>query len=286
MKCFVKLRLFTSSFFVSASGFQRYSLFKKDEFPSKLLSLPLQMNYLLIIPRTLWKLLFLLNFVLGLLVLYPFFYILLSRREWFPLAFKLKKFWAAWILPIPGIFVRIERSSNSIPQPCIYCSNHVSYLDIVVSYILIPDYFIFMGKQELDKAPLFRIFFKDMNILVDRKSTISSHRAFMRAGQELKEGRSVFLYPEGTISSAGKLRGFKNGAFKLAIEQQVPIVPITFLNNWKILQNGGFFKSHGRPGISRIIMHEPIPTAGMTEDDLVSLRSKVHEIISNDLMQS
>lgn len=243
------------------------------------------MNYLLIIPRTLWKLLFLLNFVLGLLLLYPLFYVFLSRKKWFPLAFQLKKFWAAWILLIPGIFVRIRRAPMEIPQPCIYCSNHVSYLDIVVSYILIPDYFVFMGKQELDKAPLFRIFFREMNILVDRKSTISSHRAFMRAGQELKNGHSVFLYPEGTISSSGKLRGFKNGAFKLAIEQQVPIVPITFLNNWKILQNGGFFKSHGRPGISRVVIHDPISTTGMTEDDLVSLRSKVHELISNDLLQ-
>lgn len=245
------------------------------------------MKYLLVIPRTLWKLLFLLNFVLGLLILYPFFYLFLSRKQWFPLAFRLKRFWAAWILLIPGIFVRVQGKNNieHIPQPCIYCSNHVSYLDIVVSYIFIRDYFVFMGKQELNKAPLFRIFFREMNILVDRKSTISSHRAFLRAATELKKGRSVFLYPEGTISSSGKLRGFKNGAFKLAIEQQVPIVPITFLNNWKLLQNGGFFKSHGRPGVSRIVIHEPISTIGMTEDDLVPLRSKVHTIISNDLLQ-
>ncbi len=244
------------------------------------------MHYLLIIPRALWKLLFLLNFVLGLLVLYPIFYILLSRKKWFPLAFKLKRFWAAWILLIPGLFVKITKKTSlkALPQPCIYCSNHVSYLDIVVSYILIPNYFVFMGKQELNKAPLFRIFFREMNILVDRKSTMSSHRAFVRAAFELKKGHSVFLYPEGTISSSGKLRGFKNGAFKLAIEQQVPIVPITFLNNWTLLQNGGFFKASGRPGISRIIIHEPIPTTGMTDEDLVSLRSKVHHIISTDLM--
>jgi 1-acyl-sn-glycerol-3-phosphate acyltransferase len=243
------------------------------------------MNYLLIIPRTLWKLLFLLNFVLGLLILYPLFYLFLSHKKWFPLAFRLKKFWAAWILLIPGLFVRIERQTDTtkLPHPCIYCSNHVSYLDIVVSYILIPNYFVFMGKQELNKAPLFRIFFREMNILVDRSSTMSSHRAFVRAATEIKNGHSVFLYPEGTISSAGKLRGFKNGAFKLAIEQQVPIVPITFLNNWKLLQNGGFFKAHGRPGVCRIIIHEPISTVGMTEDDLVSLRSKVHAIISGDL---
>lgn len=243
------------------------------------------MNYLLIIPRTLWKILFLLNFVLGLIVLYPFFYILLSRKEWFPKAFQLKKFWAAWILTVPGLFLNIIRRvpKDAIPHPCIYCGNHVSYLDIVASYLITPNYFVFMGKQELDKAPLFRIFFKEMNILVDRSSNVASHRAFMRAGAEIEKGHSVFLFPEGTISSFGKLRGFKNGAFKLAVEKQVPIVPVTFVNNWKMLQNGGFFKSHGRPGISRIVIHEPIPTVGMNEQDLVSLRTKVHEIISAEL---
>jgi 1-acyl-sn-glycerol-3-phosphate acyltransferase len=140
-----------------------------------------------------------------------------------------------------------------------------------------------MGKQELDKAPLFRIFFREMNILVDRSSNTASHRAFMRAGQDIDKGDSVFLFPEGTISSFGKLRGFKNGAFKLAIDKQVPIVPVTYLNNWKLLQNGGFFKAHGRPGISRVVIHEPIPTAGMTEKDLVSLRTKVYEIIQKEL---
>jgi len=245
------------------------------------------MKYLLILPRALWKFFFLLNFVLGLIVLYPFFYILLSKRAWFPLAFKLKKFWARWILTVPGLFISVKHKApvQQLPQPCIYCGNHVSYLDIIASYLITPNYFVFMGKQELDKAPLFRIFFREMNILVDRSSNIGSHRAFMRAGADIDKGDSVFLFPEGTISSFGKLRGFKNGAFKLAIEKQVPIVPVTFLNNWKLLQNGGFLKSHGRPGLSKIVVHEPISTVGMTEQDLVSLRSRVHEIISAELEQ-
>lgn len=243
------------------------------------------MNYLLVIPRVLWKSLFLLNFVLGLVVLYPFFYILLLRKSWFKYAFLLKKFWAAWIMLVPGIFMKVYRKvpKQDLPQPCIYCANHVSYVDIVASYLVVPNYFVFMGKRELDKAPLFRIFFKEMNILVDRGSNVASHRAFLRAGKDIDEGSSVFLFPEGTISSYGKLRGFKNGAFKLAIEKQVPIVPITFLNNWKILQNGGFFKSYGRSGICKIVVHEPISTVGMTENDLIYLRTKVHEIIQNEL---
>lgn len=244
-----------------------------------------KMNYLLIIPRTLWKTLFLLNFVLGLIILYPFFYFLLLNKKNFKYAFLLKKFWAAWILTIPGIFIKTKRkiSKEKLPQPCIYVSNHVSYLDIVASYLIIPKYYVFMGKQELDKAPLFRIFFKEMNILVDRKSNIGSHRAFLRAGKNIEEGSSVFLFPEGTISSKGVLRGFKNGAFKLAIEKQVPIVPVTFLNNWKLLQNGGFFKSHGRCGISKIVIHEPVSTIGMTENDLIPLRSQVYDTILNEL---
>ncbi len=245
------------------------------------------MRYLLIIPRTLWKTLFVFNFGIGLLVMYPLFYILLSKREWFPKAFTLKRFWAWWILLIPGIIVKVKRniSISELPEKAVYCANHASYLDIVINYIVVPRYFVSMGKQEIDKAPLFRIFFREMNILVDRKSNTGSHRAFMRASQELDKGHSMFLFPEGAISSSGKLLNFKNGAFRLAIEKQVPIVPITHLNNWKLLQNGGFFKVHGRPGISHVIVHKPVSTAGMTENDLVSLRNQVRDIILNDLNQ-
>lgn len=243
------------------------------------------MNYLLIIPRIIWKTVFLLNFLLGLLVLYPFFYFFLSSKKRFKYAFVLKKIWAAWILTIPGIFIHVKRNipKDQMPQPCVYIANHVSYLDIITSYLIIPKYYVFMGKQELDRAPLFRIFFKEMNILVDRKSVVGSHRAFLRAGKDIDQGHSVFLFPEGTISSKGTLRGFKNGAFKLAIEKQVPVVPITYLNNWKMLQNGGFLKSYGRCGISRIVVHKPIPTVGMTENDLIHLRTKVHDIIQHEL---
>lgn len=201
------------------------------------------------------------------------------------MAFKLKKFWARWILHLPGIFIKVRYSTppEELPHPAVYCANHASYLDIVISYLLIPHYYVFMGKQELDKAPLFRIFFKEMNILVERGNNKSSHNAFLKAEKEIDRGNGAFIFPEAGISSNGKMRGFKNGAFKLAIEKQVPIVPITYLNNWKRLQNGGFFKSHGGPGISRIIVHAPIPTKGLTENDLVSLKTQVYEIISKDL---
>ncbi len=244
-----------------------------------------QMNYLLIIPRALWKTFFILNFVLGLIVLYPFFFILLSKRKWFPLAYRLKRFWARWIMIVPLLFYKItwKTKKENLPQPCIYCANHASYLDIVLSYLVIPKFFVFMGKQELDRVPLFRIFFKDMNILVNRQNLKSSHRAFVRAGVDIDRGQAVFIFPEAGISSSGKLRGFKNGAFKLAIEKQIPVVPITYLNNWKLIQNGGFFKTTGKPGISRVVVHPPISTIGMSQEDLIPLRTQVYNIIQNEL---
>jgi len=142
-----------------------------------------------------------------------------------------------------------------------------------------------MAKFELNKAPLFRIFFKDMQISVDRKSRMDAHRAFLRAGEELDAGHSVFIFPEGTIANEGVLKNFKNGPFKLAIDSQVPILPITFVGNWKLLQNGGFFKSFGRPGFCKAIIHKPINTKGMTEENVVPLREAVYMLFEETLKQ-
>ncbi len=242
-------------------------------------------HYLGLLPRALWKLLFVLNFVLGLIVLYPVFAVLLSRKAWYRAAFRVMRFWAHWVLLVPGVLVRVKREvpAEALPEPCVYVANHSSYLDIVVSYIVIPKYFLYMGKLEIDKAPLLRIFFRDMNLYVDRKSRSGSYKAFQEASEKLRNGESVFLYPEGSIESKGNLKPFKNGAFRLAIENQVPIVPVTFLNNWRLLQNGGFLKSHGRPGIARVVVHKPVSTKGMTEADLVTLRHAVRETIAQTL---
>lgn len=245
------------------------------------------LHYIGIVPRALWKMFFILNFILGLVLLYPVFAILLIRRNKYDGAFRLMRFWARWIILVPGVFTKVKREieSEELPVPCVYVANHSSYLDIVISYIVIPKYMIYMGKMEIEKAPLFRIFFRDMNIYVDRKSRTGSYKAFQTASERLSKGESIFIFPEGTIESKGQLKPFKNGAFRLAIENQVPIVPVTFLDNWKLLQNGGFFKSHGRPGISRIVVHKPVSTKGMSEEDLIPLRHQVRETILHTLKQ-
>ncbi len=233
----------------------------------------------------LWRSFFFVNAVLTFFLFFPFFFIFLTSEKLFPAVFRLKKIWGHFMVLIPGLFYSIERKSKiDSGRAYVFCPNHTSYLDILLTYISIPVYFHSMGKAELRKVPLFNRFFSRMNISVNRKSVLDSHRAYMRAASDIDKGISITLFPEGTIHHNGPVVGrFKNGPFRLAIEKQVPIVPITFLNNWILLPDN-FKKRIGHPGIARIIMHEPIETKGMTEADLDKLKQKVHDIISQPLI--
>lgn len=131
---------------------------------------------------------------------------------------------------------------------------------------------------------MFGIFFRRMNISVNRSSVKDSHKAYKRARNDLRKGISLAIFPEGTIPAISPYLGpFKSGAFKLAIEMQVPIVPITFLDNWSLFPDNGRERLLLRPGCSRIIIHTPIPTTGMTEQDAPALRDRVANIIRTTL---
>ena len=233
-----------------------------------------------------WKAWFLLNFILSFLILYPFFYYTISTKK-LEAAFKLKKIWSKWIAYGSFVFPKLvyECKSKKMPQPSVIIANHSSYLDIVVSTFYIDHLAIYLGKAELLKAPLFKIFFKGMDIPVLRTSRMDAHKAFVSAGEEIEKGRSMVIYPEGTIPKYDKLLPFKNGAFKLAIEKQVPIVPVINVTHRQLLENGGFLKSNGRPGIALTVILEPILTTGLTEKDIDELKLKVHELIKNKLIE-
>ncbi|MGZ3894090.1 MAG: lysophospholipid acyltransferase family protein [Bacteroidia bacterium] len=233
-----------------------------------------------------WKIWFFLTFASIMILLYPILAFFLAKRSRYKYAFACQHIMARWITWLSGIFIKkvYHINRNQIPTPCVIVANHASYLDIIVSYLILKKYYVFMAKFELNKAPLFKIFFKDMQISVNRTNIKDAHRAFARASEEIDAGHSVFIFPEGTIGNDnGTLLRFKNGPFKLAIDKQVPILPITFIGNWKILQIGGFFKSYGRPGICKAIIHKPISTKGMDAENVVNLREEVHALIAQTL---
>lgn len=237
--------------------------------------------------RWVYKLYFALVFFTSLAALYIPFRVLLYKPKRYQRAFRLKRGWAYFLQWASLVPIRVERLAPLPQAPYVICCNHGSYLDIIQMYNVIPEYFLFMGKYELLKWPLFNIFFKGMNIAVNRGSRVEAAKAFRRAAEAIDRGTSLAIFPEGTIPDyAPRMKPFKDGAFRLAIEKQVPIVPITFVNHWQLFGEPTYITSRARPGIARAVVHPPIPTKGLAEADLVALRRKVYEVIEGPLLEA
>ncbi len=244
------------------------------------------MKYIRLLIELLWRGWFYLHASAVITLFYPVYFVLLQRQSWFIYVFRLYQLCARILLFNAGIRpVVIRRYQPDRKQAYVICSNHGSYLDIVTTYIAMPHYFHFMGKAELKNLPLFGYFFKEMNIPVDRGSIISAHKAYQRAASDLEKGISVALFPEGGISfMAPRLKSFKNGAFRLAIEKQVPVLPILFPDNYKIMPDGILRRMRaGRPGKTRLIVLPPVSTEGMNKDDTESLKYKVFNLMQQEL---
>ena len=217
------------------------------------------------------------------LILSPLFYILLSREAWYPAADKLRRFWAFLLFPLLGVLPRITYAEKLDPkQRYIFCANHSSYLDIPYFGFIFHGVHVFMAKAELKKIPIFGMFFGTIDIAVDRGNKAASYGALKEGARRLDMGANLIIFPEGGISKKAPLmRSFKDGSFKLAIEKKISIVPITFLDNWRIFHDNG--KVLGRPGISRAVVHKPIRFEEMT--DISSLKQKVYDIIEGPLKE-
>jgi 1-acyl-sn-glycerol-3-phosphate acyltransferase len=226
---------------------------------------------------------FALVFALSLLALFPIFYFFLKIEVNFPLVFKLKRFWAKFLFL--GFFSRIKvEGKENIPDndSFIICPNHSSYLDIIAMYLVIDKLFIFMAKQELSEWPLFGIFFKTMDISVNRKSPINAAKAFIRAKRELNSGRNVVLFPEGTIPKDNpSLLPFKEGAFKMAFDSNKAILPVTFTHNFRII--GALYgpKLRVAPGKTKAIISAPLYPSDF--DDCKALKDATFAQIQNNL---
>lgn len=244
------------------------------------------MQYILLPFRVIYKIYYLIVFVLSLIISYPVMYYLLSNPKRFPKAFAVMKVHSFLLLLFAGAFLKVKGASNISPNGAyIIVPNHSSYLDIFCIYTIFRKYFVFTGKKEIEKWPLFHIYYTSgMNILVDRNTKTGSFKALKRMSHEIEIGNPIVIFPEGTISQeAPKLAPFKSGAFAIAIQKQVPILPVTFVTNWKLLQRSGFWKGKAGPGIAEVVIHKPIMTTGLNKKDINQLQMQVQTIINGPL---
>lgn len=194
----------------------------------------------------------------------------------------LRRAWGFISSIVVGIVYRFKyEKAIDWSRTYIICPNHTSNLDITAMTLLVKNNnHCFMGKEELLNNFVTRLFFKTVDIPVNRDSKMSSYRAFKRASEVLANKTSVIIFPEGKIADdyPPRVQEFKNGPFRLAIELKVPIIPVTSLNTWKILWDTGL--QHGsKPGICNIFVHEPVETAHLTLDDADDLRDKIYGVI-------
>lgn len=219
---------------------------------------------------------------LPIIVLFPILVISILKETWYPFFFKIAQIWARFILIGMGFVTKITYLQKpEIKKSYMFIANHTSMVDIMLMLVTVKNPFVFVGKAELAKIPLFGFFYKRTCILVDRTSAKSRQAVFLRAQRRLKQGLSICIFPEGLVPEEHILLDeFKDGAFRLAINHKTSIVPITFADNKKRFSYTFF---SGGPGIMRAKMHPFIPTDGLTVEDTKALNAQSREVILKQL---
>jgi len=235
--------------------------------------------------RMLYKIYYAIVFLLIAIPMYPIFYFLLKSDKYAHQAFKMKRVWALILAILTLTFVKTIRPEDMPKAPYVICANHTSYLDIVVMFFAIPETFLFLGKAELLKWPVVRIFFRNSDIPVDRTNRAKAKQSIELTKEAVEKGFSIAIFPEGLIpmEDTPKMTPFKNGAFVLAISKQVPILPLTFMTNYKLFSHESDLFGAGSPGLAKVYVHSPISTKGLTTDNLEELKQKTYDTIASKL---
>lgn len=238
----------------------------------------------LVWPGRIWAVWFLVLFALTFLVQFPLYALLLRFEKLHPLLHRLRVGWAWVLFAGTGIWLQVKREQKLIRNaPYIYCANHASYIDIPVVAAAVPGTLHFMAKHELAKIPLFGMFFRTIDVAVPRGHSRGSHRAYSAGAHKLAAGGNLMIFPEGGIlPGAPTLKAFKSGAFRLAVEHNIPIVPLSLVDNWHVLPDQPW--PTFRPARLRVVVHAPLFPAdfGMDEN---ALRKKTHDIIDQTIKQ-
>ncbi|HYC84128.1 MAG TPA: lysophospholipid acyltransferase family protein [Chryseosolibacter sp.] len=159
----------------------------------------------------------------------------------------------------------------------IYVSNHTSFLDLPGLRMLLPGQFMPLAKKELLKIPVFGWIARAATIIVDRSSPESRKKSIDRLKYYLSEGISVLIFAEGTQNRTKEvLQPFHDGAFRIAVDTQRPLLPMVVINAGKLMPPGTI---RLRPGLIRIYVAPEIPTQGLNPSHVPALKIKTFEIM-------
>ena len=237
-----------------------------------------------------WNVWFYVLGFIGIVITLPFLIIFSIKESFYPYFYWVaRNIWSNIIMYGMGFYPEIKFKQHiKKGKSYMLVSNHKSMIDIMLMLSLSKDPIVFVGKKELEKIPLFGYFYRRVCILVDRSSPESRKEVYTKAIKRLDTGISVCIFPEGGVPDPSViLDKFKNGAFSLAIQFQIPIVPITFLDCEKkfpyFFAYNHFYVS---PGKLRANVHEFIETKGLNQENKEFLKEKVYDILHKDLLSN
>ena len=164
----------------------------------------------------------------------------------------------------------------------VYTPNHQSLLDPPIIWTSLGSparHIAFLVKKELGRVPILGYGIKQLGfVFVDRSNTERALASARRAAERLRAGRSFAVFPEGTRTRDGRLLPFKRGAFHMAVEAGVPVVPVSLDGTYRAMPRGAM---RLRSVPIRLTIHDPIPTAGLTQEDVPELTERVRAIVAS-----
>lgn len=202
------------------------------------------------------------------------------------LIYKISRFWAdAFFFMLAIKHWNIYEEPFNKKAEYIFVSNHISFLDIPMMMKVIKGQHIrILGKAEMSRIPIFGSIYKRGAVTVDRESIEARSKSIKSLIRFLHQKISVFICPEGTFNTTHKpLKGFYDGAFRIAIETQKPIIPILFLDTYDRLNYKSIFSLN--PGKCRGVYLSQTITEGLTLNDVHKLKEKIYNQMSVALIK-
>lgn len=217
--------------------------------------------------------------VITMLFLIPFSKSKLSKR-----VYKICRYWSKAFLILIGVrHIEIFEDQHDFKQPHIFVANHNSYMDIPPIVQLKHQPIKPLGKFESSKIPIFGWIYQAAVIMVDRSSPDKRAKSLRNLKAALHKKVSIFIFPEGTFSMTEErpLKNFYNGAFKLAIEMQVPIQPILLVDAVDRMHYSSVFTL--TPGKNRVVYLPTVKVNEYTMEDIEILKDKVYQMMDEGL---
>ena len=198
----------------------------------------------------------------------------IDRRGYF--AHRCARAWSWLILKTTGVSVEVHGTCPPADRSVVFAANHQSTYDIPVLFWTITSQLRIIAKASLGRFPFLGWHLQRAgHLLVDRDNPGAG--VLKKMQRMIAQQASLIIFPEGTRSIDGVVGRFKGGVFLLAIDSQLPVVPVSVSGSRYVMQKGRLMTC---PGHVRVTVHAPIETAGMTRGDARALSARVHEIVS------